>query len=260
MFRKIISGVFAVATIVMSATNVQAGEELRIGVEANYPPFSMKESDGHLTGFDIEIARALCAEMKRDCVFVESDWDGIIPALNSQKFDAIIASMGITPDRMKVVDFTNKYYVSETALLAPKDTGITSADKAGTAGKNIGVQRGTAHECYIEKHMPDAEMKQYPTTEEIYIELENTRLDAIVVDTIPGLEWLKKDGNSEKFVSVATNLYDVGCFGEGIGIAIRKGENELREAFNTAIKGIRASGAYKKVNDMYFDVDIYGAD
>ena len=113
---------------------------MKIGTEGAYPPFNNLTADGKLEGFDIDIANALCAEMKVTCEFVTQDWDGIIPALQAGKFDAIIASMSITPERAEKVDFTNKYYNTPSAIAGPKDSTIpASLTKADLAGKTIGV-------------------------------------------------------------------------------------------------------------------------
>lgn len=250
----------AAATMIAVAAPLAAAQDtLRVGVASGYPPFDVLEPDGTLSGFDIDIANLLCAEMNMTCEFVDIDWDGIIPALKARKFDAIISSMGITEDRMRQVDFTDKYYYSASALIAHKDTEIASADEAGTDGKAIGVQRATSHECYVQEHFPGADMRQYQTSEEAYLDLQSGRVDAVLVDTIPGDAWLKSEPrNAEDFAMVADDLYDVGCFGEGIGIAVRKGEDELRENLNAAIKAIRASGDYQKLSKEYFGRDIYG--
>jgi polar amino acid transport system substrate-binding protein len=252
-------GFLTAAAIGLGAQIAAAQDVLRIGVSSGYPPFDVLEPDGTLSGFDIDIANLLCAEMDMTCEFVDIDWDGIIPALQANRFDAIVSSMGITEDRMKQVDFTDRYYYSASALIAPVDTEIATADAAGTAGKSVGVQRATSHECYVQKLFPDADMRQYQTSEEAYLDLQSGRVDAVLVDTIPGEEWLKSDEEiAADYAMVANDLYDFPCFGDGIGIAVRKGEDELREGLNAAIKAIRASGAYQEISMSYFGRDIYG--
>ncbi|GJL81563.1 MAG: amino acid ABC transporter [marine bacterium B5-7] len=231
--------------------------KLKIGTEGAYPPFNNLEADGSLVGFDVDIARALCEEMKAECEFVTQDWDGIIPALQAGKFDAIIASMSITEERMKKVDFTNKYYNTPPAVAAPKDSDIKGSSVADLAGKTIGVQGSTTHSNYAEATYVDSEIKQYPTADEYKLDVANGRLDAVVDDIIVLKEWLdSEDGACCKIVGTITP--DPEIHGLGAGIAIRKGETELAEKFNAAIDAIRANGKYKEINDKYFDFDAYG--
>ena len=226
-----------------------------IGTEGAYPPFNNLESDGSLVGFDI--ANALCAEMKVECEFVTQDWDGIIPALLAGKFDAIIASMSITEERKEKVDFTNKYYNTPPAVAVPKDSPITEATDAGLAGKMIGAQSSTTHSNYAEEKLSSAELKLYPTPDEYKLDIDSGRIDAVIDDVIVLTEWLKSDaGTCCKLLGTLTP--DPVINGEGAGIAIRKGETELRDMFNEAIAAIRANGTYKEINDKYFDVDVYG--
>ena len=234
-----------------------AADKIVIGTEGAYPPFNNLEADGSLTGFDIEIAKALCEEMKAECTFVTQDWDGIIPALQAKKFDAIIASMSITAERKEKVDFTKKYYNTPPAIAVPKDSAITEATEAGLDGKVLGAQSSTTHSNYAEAHMTKSELKLYPTADEYKLDLSNGRIDAAIDDVVVLSEWVKSaDGNCCKILG--TLPIDPVINGEGAGIAVRKGDDALREKFNTAIAAIRANGKYKEINDKYFDFDVYG--
>ena len=250
---------FAAAVSILSsvAGASLAADKIIIGTEGAYPPFNNLEADGSLVGFDVDIAKALCAEMKAECTFVTQDWDGIIPALQAKKFDAIVASMSITPERKEKVDFTDKYYNTPPAIAVPKDSTITEATEAGLDGKVLGAQSSTTHSNYAEAHMKKAELKLYPTTDEYKLDLVNGRVDGVIDDVVVLSEWLKSaDGACCKLLGVLP--VDPVINGAGAGIAIRKGDDALREKFNVAIKAIRASGEYKKINDKYFPFDVFG--
>jgi polar amino acid transport system substrate-binding protein len=254
---KVIALATAVATMAVGAATAQDGMKIRIGTEGAYPPFNFLDSAGELQGFDIDIAKALCAEMKADCEFVVQDWDGIIPALQAGKFDAIIASMSINEERKKSVDFTNKYYNTPPALAVPKDSDITGTTPEALAGKVIGAQGSTTHSTWGEAVLKDSELKFYPTADEYKLDLQNGRLDAVVDDVVVLSDWVKsEDGACCKIVGTITPVPEI--HGIGAGIAVRKGEDQLREAFNKAIDSIRANGTYEQINKKYFDFDVYG--
>jgi lysine-arginine-ornithine-binding protein len=251
---------FALAAVLAVATGIApttAGEKLRIGVEGAYPPFSWKEADGTLMGFDIDIAMALCDKMGRECELVEQDWDGIIPALLAKKYDAIVASMSITEERKKRVDFTIKYYHEPAKFVAAKGAGL-EATPEGLAGKVVGVQRGTIHQCYMEKAFPDTELRLYGTQEEVFLDLASGRIDAQISSSIQSDEGFLKTDAGKDFEFFGGDQYDMECHGEGAGIAVRKGEDDLREALNAAIKAIRDDGTYQAINAKYFEYDIFG--
>lgn len=247
----------SIAALSLFAGSAMAQEKLVIGTEGAYPPFNNLEANGELTGFDIDIAKALCDEMKVTCTFVTNDWDGIIPALQSKKFDAIVASMSITPERQEQVDFTNKYYNTPAAIAVPKDSPITAATPEALKGKTIGAQGSTSHANYAEKHMPDSELKLYPTADEYKLDIANGRVDAVIDDVVVLSEWTKSEAGSCCKI-LGTLPGDEEVYGPGLGIAVRKGETALRDRFNAAIAAIRANGKYKQINDKYFDFDVYG--
>lgn len=247
----------AALALTVGAADAQDRMKLKIGTEGAYPPFNNLTSDGKLEGFDIDIARALCEEMNADCEFVTQDWDGIIPALQAGKFDAIIASMSITPERAEQVDFSRKYYNTPPAIAAPKDTDITGVTKADLAGKTVGAQGSTTHFNYSEATYTDSEIRAYPTAQEYQLDLANGRLDAVNDDIVVLSEWLASpDGECCKLVGTITPVEEI--HGPGAGIAVRKGETELAEKFSAAIDAIRANGKYQAINEKYFDFDVYG--
>lgn len=231
--------------------------KIKIGTEGAYPPFNNLESDGTLVGFDIDIAKALCEEMKADCEFVTQDWDGIIPALIAGKFDAIIASMSITDERKKKVDFTNKYYNTPPAIAVPKDSSIAGTSDADLSGVALGAQSSTTHSNYAEEKLGSADLKLYPTPDEYKLDVASGRIDAVIDDVVVLSDWLATDdGSCCKILGTLTP--DPVINGEGAGIAIRKDDGELKDMFNEAIAAILASGKYKEINDKYFTFDVYG--
>ena len=257
-FTKLAMATTAAIALSVAAAHAESHAlKLKIGTEGAYPPFNELLPDGSLVGFDIDIANALCAEMKAECEFVTSDWDGIIPALLAGKFDAIIASMSITPERKERVDFSDKYYNTPPAIAVPKDSDIAAATDEALAGKVIGAQSSTTHSNYAEEKLASAELRLYQTPDEYKLDINNGRVDAVIDDVIVLSEWLKtEDGACCKLLGTLTP--DLVINGEGAGVAVRKGEDELREKFNAAIKAILENGTYKQINEKYFDVDVYG--
>ncbi len=244
----------------MSASLLFSGsafaEKLRIGVEGAYPPFSQVDKDGKLSGFDIDMAKALCKEMGVECTLIKQDWDGIIPALIAKKYDAIIASMSITEERKEKVDFTNHYYKSPARFIHKKGVDHTiSAD--GLKGKSVGVQRGTVSDKFITGTFgKGVNIKRYGTQEEAYLDLNAGRLDFVFADAFVLLEFIKSD-NGKDYEFIGDSYTDAKYFGDGIGIAVRKGDTELANKFNMALENIRKS-PYDKVRSKYFDFDIFG--
>jgi lysine-arginine-ornithine-binding protein len=275
---------FAIALAAAAAVGLLAGpasaqieEPVRIGTEGAYPPFNFIDEDGNLQGFDIEIAEALCAAAEFECVFVTQDWDGIIPGLLAEKYDAIIASMSITEERKQVVDFTEKYYQTPARFVAADDSGISivegdapdavgnvdeiAFDTESLEGKVVGVQSATIHEAFLQDNLGDVvEIRSYGSQEEANLDLTSGRVDLLLADSIALDDGFLKTDAGEGYGFVGPGFTDSRWFGTGAGIAIRKGEDELRQAFNDAIATIRENGTYQEINDKYFDFDVYGAE
>ncbi len=231
--------------------------KLRIGVEGAYPPFSSIAPDGKVVGFDIDIANALCAEMKAQCTLVQQDFDGMIPALQAHKFDLIVASMSKTPEREKVVDFSDKYYKTPNRLIAKAGVTIDGSPES-FKGKKIGVQRSTINDRFATAKFTGATIQRYTKQDEVFLDLAAGRIDATLIDSTAGSFGFLKTPAGKGFAFTGPAYTDPDYFGTGVGIAMRKGEAGLRDRVNAAIKAIRANGVYKKINDQYFDFDVYG--
>lgn len=244
----------SLAALLLTLGAASAQEKLKIGTEGAYPPFNSMTADGKLVGFDVDVATALCAQMKVECEFVTQDWDGIIPALKGGKFDAIVASMTITDERKQQVDFTNKYYTTPLALVALKDSTLTSPEPDALKGKTVGAQASTTQSIYAEDHYAKAgaDVKLYPTQDEAMADLTNGRLDAVVSDKFVLVDWMKTTGQD-----CCKLIGDLKGTESLTGIAVRKGD-PLREKLNAAIDAIVSDGTYAKINAKYFDFDIYG--
>ena len=251
--RRVIAALFVVlgAPLLFAGGGADAGvpATLRIGTEGYYPPFNYLDESGELNGFDIDIARALCAQMQVECEFVAQDWDGIIPALLEKKYDAIVASMSITDERKRVVSFTDRYYSNQLRFVAARGGGF---DPAFASGKKIGAQRATIAASWLEENAAAAQVRLYDTQENVFLDLAAGRLDAVFGDGLMLYEWLQTDaGAGYQMVGDAYRM------DEGIGIAVRKEDDELRRRLNTAIAAILADGTYARINAKYFPFRIY---
>lgn len=232
-------------------------ETLRFGMDGNYPPFTRQGPDGNLQGFDVDIARALCQSMKATCQIVPQDWDGLIPGLNANKYDAILSSMSITEDRKKAVDFTNKYYHVPARMIAKIGTRIGAKD---FSGKRIGVLRASTQEKYARDvwGRNEAQIVVYGKAPEAFLDLKSGRVDGVFVTSEVGEQDFINTKQGAGFAFVGAPITDRRYFGEGAGIAVKKGNLELVQRLNQAIFQIRKDGTYNKIRQKYFTEDIFG--
>ncbi|WP_068010253.1 transporter substrate-binding domain-containing protein [Pseudovibrio axinellae] len=249
-----------VATLALIAsTQVQAKEwtKIRIATEASYPPFAFTTADGQLAGFEIELGNALCAEAKVECEWMPVDWDGLIPGLVAGKYDTIMASMSITPERKERIDFSAKYYQTPPGVAVPKDSKITEASVEGMAGALVGAQVGATHAVFAEDILSKSDVSMYPTADEYKLDLESGRLDAAIDDVVVLSDWLNsEEGACCKLLGTMSSIPQI--HGEGVGVGVRKGNQDLADLFSKAVIALRENGKYKEINDKYFDFDAYG--
>jgi polar amino acid transport system substrate-binding protein len=244
----------AIAALV-AATSTAAAKDwttVRIGTEGAYAPFNFIDSNNELQGFDVDIARAVCEKMGVECTYVAQDWDGIIPALTAGKYDAIFASMSITDERKQVIDFSRPYYNTPSAFFASKESGLSNSTPETLAGKTLGAQSSTIQANYLEEHYGDADIKLYPTQEEVNLDLVSGRIDALFVDKLVGEEWAKTDDGA----CCAVLGEDIQV-GGGVGAGVRQEDADLRDLISKAIEEIKADGTYEKINAKYFPFSIW---
>jgi arginine/ornithine transport system substrate-binding protein len=249
-------GIFAAHTT--AHAQAPGWAKIRIGVEANYPPFSLMGTDGKFSGFDIDIANALCAQMKAECTMVAQEWDGMMPALNAKKFDMIVASMSITDERKKAADFSDSYYDIPSAWIG-KTGSFSQITPAALKGKKIIVTRNTPRAAYLQANYKESELLLVAKEAEVTMELAAGRGDIGFGSSLAATAAFLKAPEGKGYSKLGTPVTIGGAKdGGGVGIAMRKGEDTLKTKVNAALKAITANGTYKQINDKYFDVNIRG--
>ncbi|WP_201599080.1 transporter substrate-binding domain-containing protein [Psychrobacter piscatorii] len=225
-------------------TATEAPMNIKIATESSYKPFSYTDADGKLIGYEIELVDALCAQMKAECEVISQDWDGLIPGLNAQKFDAAIAGMSITPERKEVVDFSDPYFHSGIILIGKKGDDL-SVDSL--KGQPIASQRSTVASQYLQDEHADADIKLYDTQDNAYLDLTSGRVRGMMSDKVTGTDWLKTEAGS----GYEIKGQEISSDDDAMGIAFRKGD-PLVAKFNAALAELKDNGTYDQITGSYF--------
>ena len=225
-------------------TAADAPISIKIATESSYKPFSYTDADGKLIGYEIELVDALCTQMKADCEVISQDWDGLIPGLNAQKFDAVIAGMSITPERQEVVEFSDPYFHTGIILIGKKGDDISVAD---LKGQPVASQRSTVASQYLQDEHKEADIKLYDTQDNAYLDLTSGRVRAMMSDKVTGIDWLKTDAGKDYEVKGE----EISTDEDAMGIAFRK-DDALVAKFNTALAELNANGTYDQITGSYF--------
>lgn len=231
------------------------GPAIRIATEGAYPPFNLTKPDGQLAGLEVELANALCERMKRSCTVVAQDWDGIIPGLMARKYDAIMATMNITPERLKSIAFSTPYMVVPAYFVAAAGSGIDGTLET-LRGKEIGAQTSTTHYRYAEKHFGDAvTLRSYDTTANLLADLKSDRIAAAITTGATASDWVREDA-SKSIQLVGKPLIDADVFGPGIGVGLRKDDAALKQDFDAAIASVVKDGTLAGIAAKYVDFSV----
>lgn len=244
--------ILAAALCLASVLAARADElPLRMGVEGAYPPFNYVDATGTARGFDVDIGEAICARLVRECQWMVVPWDGLVPALQAGKFDVLMSSLTITPDRRRQVLFTKPYYFSYGMMIATKGSGLAFSTES-LKGRAIGVQAATTHEAWLRDRFGDAiELHAYPSSDDMFLDFHNGRLDAVFAEAPAMVSWMEKNGGVKAYEQIGENITDP-ALGTEIGIAVRMGDTALADELNATLDGIIADGTFATIAKKYF--------
>ena len=280
IFKKTILTVLASLLLI---GNVYA-DKIKIGTEGAYPPWNSKDASGALIGFEVELAYSLCRYIGRQCEVVEQDWDGMIPALQMRKFDAIMAGMSITDERKKVITFSQGYADEVGSFAVMKGSSLEGMDTpeginlslgggsvkkslktltAALTGKTVCTQTGTIHQNFLESgDVGKVNVRTYKTQDEVNLDLTSGRCDVALAAAVAFTDYADKSG---KPVVLVGPTFSGGAFGNGVGVGLRQasqlggtlGERdaELLKAFNKAIDQARKDGVISRLAIKHFGFD-----
>lgn len=223
--------------------------EMRIAMSGQYPPFSFTNEKNEVVGFDASIGAEIADRMGMKPKIVTTPFDGIIAGLLAKKYDAVVASMTITPEREKAVDFVGPYYHAGRTIVVKDSSSIQKLEELN--GKTVGVTMGDAHEKWA-KAQGDLTVRTYKGLPEMLIDLEAGRIDALVMDSIPVMIAVKETG--QKVRTLDTPNIEGGRV--ALGIAIRKNNPELKAAMQKTLDDMLADGGYEKISMQWIGSDI----
>ena len=240
----------AMAQTADTLKKIKDSGSISVGLEGTYPPFSFVDTDGKLTGFEVELSEALAKELGVKARLQPTKWDGILAALESKRLDAVVNQVTISDERKKKYDFSEPYTVSgiQALVLKDKEAKLNIKTAADLSGKKVGVGLGTNYEQWVKANVPGADVRTYEDDPTKFQDLRVGRIDAILIDRLAALEYAKK----AKDTTAAGEAFSR----QEAGIALRKGEPELLAAVNKAIDKLRADGTLAKLSEKYFNADV----
>jgi len=229
---------------------------IRFVTEDDYPPFHFSLADGSLAGFDVDLARDICETLKVACTIQVRRFDLLAPALESSEADALLASLRIDAESRAKFDFTAPYYATPARFVAGTQNSVVATPE-GLAGKRVGVIAKTAHEAYLADFFPKAERKAFADRKSMREALRNGEIDAFFDDAMSSSFWLAGTDSNGCCAFRGGPYTESRFFGEGVGIAVKKGNRQLRQALDYALAVLSKDGTYADLYLKYFPVGFY---
>jgi polar amino acid transport system substrate-binding protein len=230
---------------------------LRFVTESDYPPFNYQDEDGALTGFNVELARAICKELDVNCEINSADWGRVVDMLKKKEADAAVASIAISPRSAAELDFTNSYYQTPAKFVIKVGSNIKDVSPEALVGKKISVVQGTAHEAFLRDFYPDAGIEAFPGDAEAREALKTGKVDLLFGDAISSIFWIMGADSQSCCQFRGTGFIEAKYFGEGAGVAVARGNSRMREVLDYGLAKVRASGRFEELMLRYFPLSIY---
>ena len=255
---------FAFAGLLLGASSVYAAP-VKVAADCTYPPFGFQDANGEIKGFDVDVARAIGEHMGSEVEIICQAWDGMIPGLLAGKYDLISASMSITEERLKSINFSVPYRSSAARFAGLKtsdakpvnDNGEPNPE--GVSGKTIGLQRSSTYAKYIAEKFSDATVSEYDKVDNMILDLQAGRIDLVFAGPIKlDNDFLSKPEGAD-FGFVGREIDDVSYFGPGVGIGIRKTDEDLLKKVDEALNTMFKDGSFKAINDKYWSFSVLPA-
>ena len=239
--------IFVLAFLIINNINLFAKEKetFTVALTGKYPPFNFYSEKGKLVGFDVDTAKKISKHLNRKLVIIPTEWDSIVAGLLFKKYDAIIGSMAITPERAKKVNFSIPYYISGAQLFIHKKNRGKIKKITDLYGKRVGVGLGETYEHYLRKNHPSIEIATYKSTVDIFMDMRNNRLDGFLTDRLVGLYQIKK--GHMPFIPAGQLLYE-----EKMAIPVTLNNTELLTNINKALMRMKKDGTFTKLNKKWF--------
>jgi octopine/nopaline transport system substrate-binding protein len=276
VIKAMVLGVMASALALGAQAQGKKWDSVKIATEGAYAPWNFTGPGGKLDGFEVELANELCGRMKVKCEVIAQDWDGIIPALNAGKYDAIMAGMNITDKRLEVVGFSQPYAATPHGWGVLKDSPLAKLPGTGSTvnfekdpegakkaveswkpllkGKTVGVQTSTVNSQFVEKYLKDTvTIREYKTTEQHDLDLAAGRLDAIFAGHGALAATMEKPEFKDMMIAGTGMRGDV--LGRGVAVAMRKNDAELKTLFDDAIAAAIKDGTVEKLSQKWFKIN-----
>jgi polar amino acid transport system substrate-binding protein len=230
---------------------------LRFLTGSEFPPFHYYDDEGVLTGFDVDLARAICLELTAACDIKVRTWDELLPALRRGESDAVIASHAITPQALTYADFTDRYYYTPAWFAGARADAKLDITPETMAGRKVGVTKGTAHEAYLRAFFRNASIQVFDTPEQGREALMARSVPLLFDDGISLVFWLNGTASKACCELKGGPYFDPKYFSDGIGIAVSKTDPQLKSLLNRALRRIRETGRYEELLLRYFPTRLY---